>query len=80
MDSDAKLPAANAEDGAEELTTWRVELDDLAHGIEWRVAHGANAAHWKARLERAQAAHDRGDSVEAWVAREDASGTAVFLY
>jgi hypothetical protein len=77
MDSDAKLPVANAADRAE---AWRVELADLAHSIEWRVAHGESVAHWKARLDRAQAAHDRGESVEAWVASEDASGTAVFLY
>ena len=80
MNTEAKVPAATTEASAAAPTSWRVELEDLAFSVAERVGPGENGTHWRAKLDRAQAAHTRGDSVEAWLAHEDALGSARFLY
>ncbi len=80
MNTETKLPAATTEASAVTHTTWHVELEDLAFSVAERVGAGENGAQWRAKLDRAQSAHSRGDSVEAWLAQEDALGSARFLY
>lgn len=80
MNTETKVPAATTQASEVAATSWRVELEDLAFSVAERVGPGENGDHWRAKQARAQAAHDRGDSVETWLAHEEVLGSARFLY